>query len=158
VSGKTLFVLLLAVLVALAPYTVLPGLLESLVARTIQDRVGLARPPEVELGSSPPPMMYAGSFSEARISVKGYELGGVPTRSVALELDPFDLNLIESMTNRTVSTEQPLSGRLQIKLAKATSLRLSQAGIPSPPQNVELSQDQILAILSGQVPMGAPVG
>jgi hypothetical protein len=158
VSGKTLFVLLVAVLVALAPYTVLPGVLESLVARTIQDRVGLAQAPEVEIGSSPPPMMYAWSFSKARIAVKGYELSGLPTKYVALELDPFDLNLIESVTNRTVSTAQPLSGRLQVKLSKATSLRLSQAGLGTPQQNVELTHDQILAILSGQVPMGAPVG
>jgi hypothetical protein len=90
--------------------------------------------------------------------VKGYELGGIPTKYVALELDPFNLNLLESVTTRTVSTAEPLSGRLQIKLNKATSLRLSQAGLSGPPQNVELSHDQITAILSGQVPMGAPVG
>ncbi len=157
-SRKTLFFLLLVVLVVLAPYTFLPATLESVVARTIQDRVGLASLPEVELGSSPPPMMYAGSFSEARISVKGYELGGVPTKSVALELDPFDLNLLESVTSRTVSTAQPLSGRLRVKLSKGTSLRLSQAGLAAPPQSVELTHDQVLQILSGQLPMGAPIG
>jgi LmeA-like phospholipid-binding len=157
VSGKTLLVLLVAVLIALAPYTFLPGMVESAISNTLQDRVGLANPPEVELGSSPPLMMYAGSFSEARISVKGYELGGIPTKYVALELDPFNLNLLESVTNRTVSTAEPLSGRLQIKLNKATSLRLSQAGLSPPPQNVELSHDQITSILSGQAPMGAPV-
>ena len=94
-SRKTQFFLLLVVLIVLAPYTFVLAVLESVVARTIQDRVGLVRPLEVELGSSPPPMMYAGSFSEARISIKGYELGGVPTKPVALELDPFDLNLLE---------------------------------------------------------------
>jgi hypothetical protein len=156
VSGKTLFVLLVAVLIALAPYTILPAALESLIASTLQDRVGIAQTPEVELESSPPPMMYAGSFSKARIAVKEYDLGGLPTEYVALELDPFNLNLLESVTSRTVSTAEPLSGRLQIKLTKAASLRLSQAGLAGPPQNVELSQDQILAILSGQVPMGAP--
>ena len=157
-SGKSLFVLLVAVLIALAPYTFLPGVLEGVIASTIQDQVGLAQTPDVELESSPPPMMYAGSFSKARISVKGYEIGGVPTKYVALELDPFNLNLLQSITSRTVSTAQPLSGRLQVKLEKATSLRLSQAGIAIPPQNIELTQDQILSILSGRVPMGAPVG
>jgi hypothetical protein len=158
VSRKTLFFLLLVVLVVLAPYSFLPAALESAGSRTIHDQVGLASPPEVELGSSPPPTMYAGSFSEARISVKGYELGGVPTKSVALELDPFDLNLLESVTSRTVITAQPLSGRLQVKLSKATGLRLSQAGLAAPPQSVELTHDQILQILSGQLPMGAAIG
>jgi hypothetical protein len=140
------------------PHTFLPAVLESVVARTVQHQVGLVRPPEGELGSSPPPMMYAGSFSEARISVKGYEVGGVPTKSVALELDPFDLNLLEGVMSRTVSTAQPLSGRLQVKLSKATSLRLSQAGFAAPPQSVELTHDQILPILSGQLPMGVAIG
>jgi hypothetical protein len=106
-------------------------------------------------------MMCAGSFSEARISVKGYEIGGVPTKSVALELDPFDpfdLNLLEGVMSRTVSTAQPLSGRLQVKLSKVTSLRLSRAGFALPPQSVELTHDQILLILSGQLPVGVPIG
>ena len=103
-------------------------------------------------------MMYAGRFSEPRISVKGYELSGVPTKSVALELDPFDLNLLESVTSRTVSTAQPLPGRLQEKLSKATSLRLSHAGFAAPPQNVELTHDQILLFLSGQLPIGVSIG
>ena len=137
------------------------AVLESVDARTVQDQGGLVRPPEVELGSGPPPMLYAGSFSEARISVKGYEIGGVPTKSVALELDPFDpfdLNLLEGVMSRTVSTAQPLSGRLQVKLSKVTSLRLSRAGFALPPQSVELTHDQILLILSGQLPVGVPIG
>ncbi len=149
-SGKTLFALLVLTLVALAPYTILPPLLESVVARTVQD--------QVELGSDPPPKMYFGSFSEARISVRGYEISGLETEYVALELDPFDLNLLQSVTTRTVSTAQPLSGSLQIKLSDKSALRLSQLGLAVPPQNIDLTQDQILSILSGQIPMGAPVG
>ena len=144
------------VLVVLAPYTILPPLLESLVARTVQDKVGLANPPEVELASNPPLGMYAGSFSEARIAVRGYQVGGVKTEYIALELDPFNLNLLQSATTGTVSTAQPLSGSLHVKLSDATALRLSQVGIQPPPPSIELSQDQILAILSGQIPMGRP--
>ena len=157
-TGKTLLALLVLTLVALAPYTILPPLLESMVARTVQDQVGLARPPEVELGSDPPPMMYFGSFSTARISVRGYEISGLETEYVALELDPFDLNLLQSATTRTVSTARPLSGSLQIKLSDESALRLSQIGLAPPPQNIELTQDQILSILSGQIPMGGPLG
>ena len=157
-SGKALVALLLLTLVALAPYTILPPLLESMVARTVQDQVALARPPEVELGSDPPPTMYFGSFSTARIAVRGYEISGLETEYVALELDPFDLNLLQSVTTRTVSTAQPLSGDLQIKVSEQSALRLSQLGLAAPPQNVELTQDQILSILSGQIPMGGPLG
>jgi LmeA-like phospholipid-binding len=157
VSGRTLFALLVLVLVVLAPYTILPPLLESIVARTVQDKVGLSRPPEVELASDPPLGMYVGSFSKARISVRGYEIGGLQTEYVALELDPFNLNMLRSATTGTLSTAQPLSGRLQVKLSEATDLRLAQAGIQAPPQSIELSQDQILSILSGQIPMGRPV-
>jgi hypothetical protein len=134
------------------------AVLESVDARTVQDQGGLVRPPEVELGSGPPPMLYAGSFSEARISVKGYEIGGVPTKSVALELDPFDLNLLEGVMSRTVSIAQPLSGRLQVNFSKVTSLCLSRAGFAAPPQSVELTHEQILLILSGQLPMRVPIG
>jgi hypothetical protein len=134
------------------------AVLESVDARTVQDQGGLVRPPEVELGSGPPPMLYAGSFSEARISVKGYEIGGVPTKSVALELDPFDLNLLEGVMSRTVSIAQPLSGRLQVNFSKVTSLCLSRAGFAAPPQSVELTHEQILLILSDQLPMRVPIG
>ena len=157
-SGKALVALLVLTLVALAPYTVLPPLLESVVARTVQDQVGFARPPEVELGSDPPPRMYFGSFSTARISVRGYEIGGLETDYVALELDPFDLNLLQSATTRTVSTAQPLSGSLRVKLSDESALRLSQLGLAAPPENIELKQDQILSILRGQIPMGGPIG
>ena len=102
--------------------------------------------------------MYHGSFSTARIAVRGYELGGLETEYVALELYPFDLNLLQSATSRTVSTARPLSGSLQIKLSDESALRLSQLGLQVPPQNIELTQDQILSILSGQIPMGEPRG
>jgi len=158
VSGKTLLALLVLTLLALAPYTILPPLLESMVARTLQDQVGLARPPEVEIGSDPPPTMYFGSFSKARISVRGYELGGLQTEYVALELDPFDLNLLQSATTRTLSTARPLSGRLRVELSDESASRLSQIGLEPPPENIELTHDQILQILSGQIPMGRPLG
>ncbi len=157
-SGKALAALLLLTFAALAPYTILPPLLESVVARTIQDQVGLARPPEVELASDFPPMMYFGGFSEARIAVRGYEISGLETEYVALDLEPFNLNLLQSATTRTVSTAQPLSGNLQIKLSDESALRLSQLGLAVPPQNIELTHNQILSILSGQIPMGSPVG
>ncbi len=102
--------------------------------------------------------MHLGSFSTARIAVRGYEISGLETEYVALELDPFDLNLLQSVATPKVSTAQPLSGALQSKLSEESALRLSQLGLAVPPQNIELTQDQILSILSGQIPMGGPLG
>jgi hypothetical protein len=161
-SRRMLYALLVLLLVVLAPYTVLPPLLESVIARTLQDQLALERAPEVELGSDPPPKMYVGSFSQARVSVKGVELGSLSLENVVLELDPFDLNLLESVTSRTVSTAQPLSGRLHVELSETSASRLAQAGYAAPlVQEVELEEYQILQILSGEIenlPLGVPVG
>ena len=72
-SGKTLFALLVLVFIVLAPFTVLPALLESATARLLQDQLGLEEAPEVEIESTPAPMMYVGSFSKALVSAKGID-------------------------------------------------------------------------------------
>jgi LmeA-like phospholipid-binding len=154
VSGKTLFALLVLVLVVLAPFTVLPALLESVTARLLQDQLGLQETPEVEIESSPAPMMYAGSFSKALVSVKGIELGGVKTENVAMEFDPFDLNLLESVTSGAVSTEQPLSGKLSVALSEASALSLAQAGSAVPVQDIEFEKDQV--VLKLELGFGSP--
>lgn len=143
-SGKTLFALLVLVLIVLAPFTVLPALLESVTARLLQDQLGLQETPEVEIESSPAPMMYAGNFSKALVSVKGIELGGVKTENVAMEFDPFDLNLLESVTSGAVSTEQPPSGKLSVALSEDSALRLAQAGSAVPVQDIEFEKDQVV--------------
>jgi hypothetical protein len=145
VRGKGLLALLaLLLLIVVAPYTFLPPLLESVIARTFQDQLGLERTPEVELESDPAPMMYVGSFSKALVSVEGVELGGVKTNKVVMELDPFNLNLLESVTSGKVSTEQPLSGTLHVELSEASALRLAQAGSSVPVQDIEFEDDQMV--------------
>ena len=153
-SRKTLFALLVLLLIVLAPFTVLPALLESATARILQDQLGLQETPEVEIESSPAPMMYAGSFSKALVSVKGVKIGGVKPEKVVMELDPFDLNLLESMTSGAVSTEQPLSGKLLVELSEASALRLAQAGSTVPVQGIEFEEDQVVLRLA--LGFGAP--
>ncbi len=143
-SGKTLFALLVLVLIVLAPFTVLPALLESVTARLLQDQLGLQETPEVEIESSPAPMMYAGSFSKALVSVNGIELGGVKTENVAMEFDPVDVNLVESATSGALSTEQPPSGKLSVALSEDSALRLAQAGSAVPVQDIEFEKDQVV--------------
>jgi hypothetical protein len=155
VSKKTLFALLVLLLIVLAPFTVLPALLESATARILQNQLGLQETPEVEIESSPAPMMYAGSFSKALVSAKGIELAGVKTENVVMDLDPFNLNLLKSATSGKVSTEQPLSGKLSVALSEANVSRLAQVGSGVPVQDVGLEDDQV--VLGMSLGFGAPV-
>jgi hypothetical protein len=155
VSKKTLFALLVLLLIVLAPFTVLPALLESATARILQNQLGLQETPEVEIESSPAPMMYAGSFSKALVSAKGIELAGVKTENVVMDLDPFNLNLLKSATSGKVSTKQPLSGKLSVALSEANVSRLAQVGSGVPVQDVGLEDDQV--VLGMSLGFGAPV-
>ena len=154
-KGLLALLVLLLLLVVLAPYTFLPPLLESVVARTFQDQLGLERTPEVELESDPAPMMYAGSFSKALVSMEGVELGGVKTDKVGMELDPFNLNIVESVTSGTVSTEQPLSGRLQVELSEDNASSLAKTVLAVPVQDVQLEEGQVILKLA--LGFGSPV-
>jgi hypothetical protein len=155
VSGKTLFALLVLVFIVLAPFTVLPALLESATARLLQDQLGLEEAPEVEIESTPAPMMYAGSFSKALVSAKGIVIAGVKTSNVIMDLDPFNLNIMESATSGEVSTEQPLSGKLSVSLSEDNVSQLAQVGSGVPVQDVQLEDD--LVILEMSLGFGAPV-
>ena len=147
-SRKTLFALLVLLLIVLAPFTVLPALLESATARILQDQLGLQETPEVDIESSPAPMMYAGSFSKALVSANGIDLAGVKAENVAMDLDPFNLNLLESVTSGEVSTEQPLSGKMSAALSEENVSRLAQVGSGVPVQGVGLEDDKLVLEMS----------
>ena len=113
-SRKTLFALLVLDLIVLAPFTILPALLESAVGGILKDQLGRRETPEVEIESSPAPVMYAGNFSKALVSIEELAFGGVETKKVVMELDPVDVNLVESVTSGVLSTAQPPSGTLHV--------------------------------------------
>jgi hypothetical protein len=149
-----LFALLVLVLIVLAPFTLLPAQLESVTARLHQDQLGLQETPEVEIESSPAPMMYAGSFSKALVSVKGVKIGGVKTENIVMEFDPVNVNLVESATSGALSTEQPPSGKLSVALSEDSALRLAQAGSAVPVQDIEFEKDQV--VLKLELGFGSP--
>jgi hypothetical protein len=148
VSKTTLFVLLVVLVIVLAPYTVLPVALGSVAAGVLQDQFGLESAPEVEIESSPAPVMYAGSFSKALISMEGVELAGVKADKIAMDLDPFNVNIIESATSGKPSTTRPLSGMLRGELSEASTSRLAQVGAGVPVQEVQLEDDEIVLQMS----------
>ena len=138
-----LFVLLVVLVILLAPYTVLPPLMGSVVGRMLQDQLGLEQTPEVELASSPGPMMYAGSFSEALISVEGFEVAGVKPDRIVMDLDPCNVNIVEGATSGELSTEKPLAGVLRGEFSEANVLRLAQLGAGVPVQEIQLENDEV---------------
>ena len=140
--------MLVVLLVVLAPYTILPALLESVVARAFQNQLGLDQTPEVKIESSPAPMMYAGSFSKALISVQGIKLTGVKTDNAVMELDPFDVNILKSVTSGMLSTAQPLSGTLHLDLSEDSALRLAQGRTPVPVQDIQLEKNEVVLRLA----------
>jgi hypothetical protein len=154
VSKKTLFVLLIVLLIVLAPYTILPPMMGSLVGRILQDQLGLQKTPQVAVQSSPGLMMYAGSFSKALVSVEGFELAGVKTDRIVMVLDPFNVNIIESATGSELSTEKPLSGVLRGEFSEANTLRLAQLGAGVPVQEIQLEDDEV--VLKMAVGLGSP--
>jgi hypothetical protein len=143
-----LFALLVLVLIVLAPYSFLPSLLGSVLALALQSQLGLGSVPEVELASDPAPTMYAGSLSKALVSAEGVELRSVRAEKVIMDLDPFNVNLVESATSGALSTEQPLSGKLSVELSEENTSRLAQLASAVPVQDVELEEDQIVLRMS----------
>ena len=143
-----LFALLVLVLIVLAPYSFLPSLLGSVLALALQSQLGLGSVPEVELASDPAPTMYAGSLSKALVSAEGVELRSVRAEKVIMDLDPFNVNLVESATSGVLSTEQPLSGKLSAELSEENTSRLAQLVSAVPVQDVELEEDQIVLRMS----------
>ena len=137
-----LFVVVLGVVVLVAlSYFVLPTMLENLVARDVQDRLGLAERPGVQLESDPQWKMLQGEFSSGRISVGETDLGEVRAEGVAMDLDPFDVGVGESVRSRTAVVEEPLSGRVRLTVPEDEVSRLARENADVPINGVELRGD-----------------
>jgi LmeA-like phospholipid-binding len=79
---------LLGAIVLICTYIFLPLFLEKLVARDLQDGLGLAAEPEVELDSATPLGAIAGDFEEGRVTFKEPEIAGVRPDEVTVDLAP----------------------------------------------------------------------
>jgi LmeA-like phospholipid-binding len=112
-----------AVLV-IGPYTFLPSILEYAVARDVQSRLGLEKRPEVKLQSDPPLEMLSGKFTGGDILLKDAGLGGVRTENAVIDLDPFDVDVLESLSKGSVVASEPLSGGLRVEVPEAEVARL----------------------------------
>ena len=131
--GFLLTLIVLAVLALLIfPYFVLPPVLENLVARNVQDRLGLAERPGVELDSDPQWEMLLGKFSSGKVSVGATDLGGVRARSAGFDLDPFTMDWGETLKSRTLVSPGPVSGRARLTVSEGEVSRLAGQNVPLP--------------------------
>lgn len=156
--------LLVGAILLLGTYTFLPPILEGYVARSLQDRLGLAETPGVGLTSDPPPRMLLGEFSDGRVVLPPYETGNVRPDEVAIDLDPFDVDVPGSISSGGLRTEAPLTGDLRVELSEAEVNRIAASQVTSfPITGVDLREESVLvgsevSVLGFPIPVGVEGG
>jgi hypothetical protein len=132
------------VIFLIGPYTFLPSLIEYVVATDVQNRLGIEKQPEVRLRSDPPLAMLKGEFSGGRIAMRKVDLGGVRAEKASIDLDPFDIDVWDTMKNGRVVDSEPLSGALEIEVSEDEIARLAQKGSGMPVTSVKVQRDAVL--------------
>ena len=149
-----------AAVLLVGPYTFLPSLLEYAVARDVQGRLGLEKSPKVELESDPALEMLAGEFSGGKILLRDAGLGGVRTERAVMDLDPFDVDVLESLGKGSLVAREPLSGGLRVEVPEAEVERLVRERAEVEVGGVEISRGGMevraeAALLGASFPVAA---
>jgi hypothetical protein len=127
----------------IGPYTFLPSLIEYAVGTDVQNRLGMEKQPEVRLRSDPPLAMLKGEFSGGRIAMRNVDLGGVRAEKASIDLDPFDIDVWDTMINGRVVDREPLSGALEIEVSEDEVARLAQKDSEMPVTSVKVQTDGV---------------
>ena len=157
-------VLLVVIVLIIGTYTFIPALLEGYVARAVQDQMGLAETPEVDLTSDPAPLILLGRFSDGRVVLPSSVAGNVRPDEVAIDLDPFDVDVRESISTRGLVTEAPVTGDLRLELSEAEVNRIASSQVTSfPITGVDLREGSVLVnsevyVLGVPLPVGVEGG
>lgn len=136
-------VVVAALALLIVPYFVLPPVLENVVARTVQDRLGLSDRPGVELESDPQWERLLGEFSSGRIFIGETDIGGVRAEDVSMDLDPFSLAVGESVQSRTAVAEEPVSGQARLTVSEEEISRLAGQSADVPVNGVDLRREGV---------------
>ncbi len=126
------------------PYTFLPSLVEYAVATDVQNRLGIEKRPEVELRSDPPLAMLKGEFSGGRVAMRNVDLGGVRAEKASIDLDPFDIDVWDTMKSGRVVDREPLSGALEIEVSEEEIANLARKNSGMPVTDVSVRRDGVL--------------
>ena len=136
--------LLLGVLVA-GVYFLLSSLFEVAVAQNLQGRLGLSSAPEVDFGGDPANAL-TGEFGGGRVVLPGYDLGGVRPEVVVIELAPFDVDVLGSLTSGRMLFQQPPSGTLRAELSEGEVARIAASEVVGfPVRGVDLEEGRAFA-------------
>lgn len=138
--------LLLVTVLVIGVYILVAPLLENLVARNLQSRLGLESVPEISLDGGPTSLL-TGRFDGGRVVLPGFEFGDVRPEEVSIELVPFDLDLLGSLTSGQLQTRAPLYGTLHAMLSEAEVTRLASTGatdLDFPVRNVDLEEGAVV--------------
>jgi hypothetical protein len=84
---------LLAILVGLFSYLVLPGLVEGQISRSLQESAGTPTAPEVSVSSGFPPEMLLGRIDRVRVSADQMSLQGVAFYDARADLRGVSVSL-----------------------------------------------------------------
>lgn len=130
--------------------------MESLVASSVQESLGLTETPDVDLTSDPPPNVFLGKFEQGQVSFEGTQ----PVSETSVNLDPFDLNVLGSVAGGRIRSERPLSGALRVELSEEEVVRIASSSAVAPVRGVELEEGKItvdseVEVLGFSVPVGA---
>ena len=144
--------LVLCLIALLSTYTFLPSLLGNMFGESIKNEMGLQTTPEVSLESDPPPTMLAGNFAQGQVSLAQADFEDVRPRRVTIDLDPFDLNVMKSMQDGELASQEPLSGNLRMEISENEVARLADSSTEDfSVEGAELEENQISVESATQV-------
>lgn len=110
--------LISAVFLVIGLYTFIPALVDQLVAGALRQQLGLSQTPTVRLQSDPAPAVLLGDFTGGRVVIEGGEFGGVEAERITIDLNPFELNLVQSLWSGRLMGEGEISGALRAELSE----------------------------------------
>jgi len=145
-GAVAILVVVLVAVVLISPFTFLPGIWETMVSGNLKDQLGLQERPKVELESDPALGILAGSFQSGTVKMSDYDFGkGVSADKVTVDLDPFDVDVAESVTGGGVKVGQPPSGSVEVELSEKDVFEIAKARVEDFPVNdVRLEKDRVL--------------
>lgn len=126
-------VIILAVVLLVGAYTFLPALVEGVVARDLENNLGLSRTPEVSLSADPAYEMLAGNFDSGEVVFREPEFAGVRPERVRVRLDGLGIDLSRSVFGGGLELDGPVTGEVRITLSEEELGRIAGAGIESGP-------------------------
>lgn len=158
VMTVALIVAVAGIVVVAGAYAFLPGVLGGMIERKLQSDLGLETEPRAEVSSDSPLAMLAGEFSGARVVLQQPVFGGVRADRAVIRLDPFHLDMLQTVLGGELHGRGIISGGLEVELSEREVERVVAASTKAPVSGVELDEDLLtlessVSLLGVEVPI-----